>query len=230
MTTEVLEAPEAKQRQFEQIKAWKISKLKPFPKNPRKHPQKEINLLVKNIEKFGFTNPILVQKSTGYIIAGHARVKAAEKAGYKSVPVISWDVNDEDAMAHMIGDNFIQMMSEWDIPFVKDCLAELDGRSYDIEHTGFTDLNVDVLLSHNSGSDFLKDTVTGENPRDDIEKTPDDVKNHDPLAADHVKLLFVLLQDDRDFIMEYLRDYAEKNALETAGQALVILMRDIARA
>ena len=54
-----------------------LDKLIPAPYNPRSHPDKGIEKLVKSVESFGFTNPILAQEGTGIVIAGHARLKAA---------------------------------------------------------------------------------------------------------------------------------------------------------
>jgi ParB-like chromosome segregation protein Spo0J len=61
-----------------QVKTVKISELRPHPKNPRVHPDSAIEKLERSIKEFGWTNPILVS-ADGYILAGHARLKAAEK-------------------------------------------------------------------------------------------------------------------------------------------------------
>ena len=58
-----------------QVKTVKISELRPHPKNPRVHPDSAIEKLERSIKEFGWTNPILVS-ADGYILAGHARLKA----------------------------------------------------------------------------------------------------------------------------------------------------------
>ena len=45
--------------------------------NPRTHSKKQINQIANAIQRFGFTNPILVDDSNG-IIAGHGRLEAAK--------------------------------------------------------------------------------------------------------------------------------------------------------
>ena len=70
-----------------EIKKVDISSLKPHPKNPRVHPDSLINKIQSSIKEFGWTNPILVS-ADGYILAGHARLKAAHKMGLMQVPVI----------------------------------------------------------------------------------------------------------------------------------------------
>lgn len=49
------------------------SALNPRSNNPRTHSPKQIAQLVRSMQHFGFTNPVLVDDTNG-IIAGHGRV------------------------------------------------------------------------------------------------------------------------------------------------------------
>ena len=71
-----------------EVKKIKINELAPHPKNPRIHPDSAIEKLVRSIKEFGWTNPILVSKD-GYILAGHARLKAAKKAMVLAEPLLN---------------------------------------------------------------------------------------------------------------------------------------------
>ena len=119
-----------------EIKTVKISELRPHPKNPRVHPDSAIEKLVRSIKEFGWTNPILVS-ADGYILAGHARLKAAEKAGIEEVPVIYLPLEGAKAEAYLIADNRLQDETDWDLPKLKDLLLELDTGEFDLELTGF---------------------------------------------------------------------------------------------
>lgn len=57
-----------------------IDTLTPNPRNPRTHSKKQIKQIARSIERFGFTNPVLVDRTNG-IIAGHGRVEAAKQLG-----------------------------------------------------------------------------------------------------------------------------------------------------
>jgi len=129
-----------------QIKTVSIKKLKSHPKNPRVHPDSALERLTKSIEEFGWTNPVLVSKD-GYILAGHARVKAAEKAGLKEVPVIYLDLEGEKAEAYMIADNRLQELTDWDYPLLKDLLESLDTGIIDMEVTGFDLGEIEDLMT-----------------------------------------------------------------------------------
>ena len=117
-----------------------ISKLKFADYNPRIHPEQAIEKLVKSIEFYGFTNPVLVQKNSWTIMAGHLRVKAAERQGMKKVPVILLDFDDSKAMAYNVADNRLQDETSFDFASLANLLLDLDTGDFDMELTGF-DLN-----------------------------------------------------------------------------------------
>ena len=128
-----------------QVKTVKISELKPHPKNPRVHPDCAIEKLERSIKEFGWTNPILVS-TDGYILAGHARLKAAEKAGIEEVPVIYLPFEGAKAEAYLIADNRLQDETDWDLPKLKDLLQELDTGEFDLELTGFDEREIERLM------------------------------------------------------------------------------------
>jgi len=128
-----------------EIKTVKINELKPHPKNPRVHPDSAIDKLVRSIKEFGWTNPILVS-ADGYILAGHARLKAAEKAGIQEVPVVYLPLEGAKAEAYLIADNRLQDETDWDLTKLKDLLQELDTGDFDIEITGFDEDELNKLL------------------------------------------------------------------------------------
>jgi len=128
------------------IQTVEISKLKPHPKNPRIHPDSALDKLVKSIKEFGWTNPVLVS-ADGIILAGHARVKAAEKAGISEVPVIYLPLEGAKADAYLIADNKLQDETEWDNIKLKDILEELDTGDIDMEITGFSMQEIEDLMT-----------------------------------------------------------------------------------
>lgn len=129
-----------------EIKTVKTSELKPHPKNPRIHPESAINKLAESIKEFGWTSPILVSED-GYILTGHARIKAAEKAGIKEVPVIYLPLAGSKAEAYMIADNKLQDETDWDYLKLKDLLAEIDTGEFDIGITGFDEQEIEDLMN-----------------------------------------------------------------------------------
>ncbi len=139
-----------------EIEIVKINKLKPHPKNPRIHPDSAIDKLVKSIKEYGWTNPVLVSKD-GFVLAGHARLKAAEKAGLDEVPVIYLPLSGSKAEAYMIADNKLQDETDWDFPKLKDLLQELDTGEFDIEITGFDENEIENLMTQFFNPDEQKE-------------------------------------------------------------------------
>lgn len=66
----------------------KLSDLKPWPKNPRKMSDSQFEMLIREINELGFTNPIIID-TNDMIIAGHQRRKAMYELGREDelVPV-----------------------------------------------------------------------------------------------------------------------------------------------
>lgn len=72
----------------QQIVERKIADLRPYARNARTHSKKQIAQIARSIERFGFTNPVLISDD-GEIVAGHGRVEAAKSIGLKSVPTLA---------------------------------------------------------------------------------------------------------------------------------------------
>lgn len=55
-----------------------IGSVKPHPKNPNRHPPKQVALLARMIRRVGMRQPITVSNLSGYVVRGHERVPSAE--------------------------------------------------------------------------------------------------------------------------------------------------------
>jgi ParB-like chromosome segregation protein Spo0J len=114
-----------------------VSDLVEDPQNARKHSQKQLQKLAAGMNKFGFVNPILIDRSH-MIIAGHARFKASLMIGMSHVPTILLDgLSESGRKALAIADNKLGDMSTFDPAVLTQILAELDAVDYGIEFTAF---------------------------------------------------------------------------------------------
>ena len=86
-----------------------IERLRPFKEHPfQVKDDKEMFLLQESIEKYGILNPLIVRPvPDGYyeIISGHRRKHAAEKLGYRKVPVIIRVLSEDDSILSMVDSN-----------------------------------------------------------------------------------------------------------------------------
>ena len=181
-----------------EIKTVKINELKPHPKNPRVHPDSAIDKLVRSIKEFGWTNPILVSKD-GYILAGHARLKAAEKAGIQEVPVIYLELEGAKAEAYLIADNRLQDETDWDMPKLKDLLQELDTGEFDLELTGFDMGEIEDLMTQFHVPGEIVEDEAPEPPEEPVTKPGDlwILGRHRLLCGDATKDYNILI-DNKD--------------------------------
>ncbi|HVL73948.1 MAG TPA: DNA methyltransferase [Beijerinckiaceae bacterium] len=129
-----------------QIEHLPVRQLKPYERNARTHSRKQVKLIARSIERFGFTNPILVDR-TDRIIAGHGRVAAAKLLGMESVPAIRLEhLTDDEVRALVLADNQLALKAGWD----KETLAlELQGLmdlQFDVSLTGFEIGEIDLIL------------------------------------------------------------------------------------
>jgi len=155
-----------------EIKTVKINELKPHPKNPRVHPDSAIDKLVRSIKEYGWTNPVLVS-ADGYVLAGHARLKAAEKAGISEVPVIYLPLEGAKAEAYLIADNRLQDETDWDYEKLKDLLQELDTGEFDLELTGFDMDEIEELIAQIHVPEEIIEDEAPEPPKEPITKPGD---------------------------------------------------------
>ncbi|WP_430417305.1 site-specific DNA-methyltransferase [Parasphingorhabdus sp.] len=130
-----------------------IGDLVPYARNARTHSKKQIRQIADSIERFGFTNPVLVSDQQE-IVAGHGRVEAAKLLGLKTVPtLILSDMSDADRKAYILADNKLALNAGWD----KDLLAgELQGLidlEFDVELTGFDLAEIDLVLDEADEAD-----------------------------------------------------------------------------
>jgi len=138
-----------------------LRELKPDPTNARKHSRQQIRKLARDIQKNSFINPILITQD-GNIVAGHARLEAALLAGLPEVPVIRLTLTKAEAKIRNIWDNKSSDLSHFDDQMLGLALQELTGLNIDIEDTGFSIGEADLLIGGLSG--FQSDAADNDIP------------------------------------------------------------------
>lgn len=75
-----------------------INKLRPSEYNPRRISDAQLEHLGKSLDEHGFVHPILANSNPRrafIVISGHQRLRVAKQRGFKTVPTIFIDVNEE---------------------------------------------------------------------------------------------------------------------------------------
>ena len=147
------------QKKARYVEAFPIKDLILNVKNPRGHGDRDIKAVMASIKHYGWTNPILVQEGSNVVVAGHGRIQAALRMGLTEAPVIFLAMTDQDAKAYTIADNRTAELSDWDLPILKDNLADLEGTGFDIGLTGFTPEELDRLFDWDSKTENDPDAI-----------------------------------------------------------------------
>ncbi len=125
-----------------------IEKLIPNPKNPNTHPDAQIQALGRIIRQTGWRAPITVSKRSGFIVKGHGRLAAAKFEGLTEVPVDYQNyTNEAEEYADLVADNRIAELAEIDNKLLADIFADIDTGEIPIELTGYTDKEVESLVT-----------------------------------------------------------------------------------
>ena len=146
-----------------QLETWPLTKFVPYARNPRKNDH-VVDRMVASIKEFGFKVPVLA-RSSGEVVDGHLRLKAAEKLGIGEVPVILCDDwTDAQVKAFRLLVNRSVTWADWDMELLSLELTDLKDLAFDMELTGFDGREIDRMLL--AGADGKEDIVPDlpENP------------------------------------------------------------------
>jgi DNA modification methylase len=130
-----------------------INLIKPYAKNAKKHELKQIKQVAESIKRFGFVQPLVVDKNNEIVI-GHARFEAAKLLGLIDVPAISVEkLTDDEVKALRLADNKLNE-SAWDLNLAIEDLKGLDSELFDL--TGF---DKDLLIEPDEKDDLVPENA-----------------------------------------------------------------------
>jgi hypothetical protein len=122
-----------------QIEYWDIERLTPYARNPRKN-DAAVPKMAGLIREFGFKVPVIV-RSSGEVIDGHLRLKAAWSLGMTQIPVVIADEwTDAQVKAFRLAVNRSAEWAEWDDELLKLELDDLKLENFDLDLIGFDDV------------------------------------------------------------------------------------------
>ena len=160
-------------------------KLTPADYNPRDISDKAFEGLKQSIITFGFVDPIIVNRSSGNIVGGHQRLKAAFDLNLDKVPVVYVELDETKELALNVALNNTKTMGFY-TDELQDILKQLSA--------SFSMQDLDALRF----SDLLTDTNWHSN-LDVIERTEETVE---PMAA---QVIVKCPKDIRTEVVSFLR-------------------------
>ena len=171
-----------------------LHQIVPNDKNPKEH---DIEEIIRSFQRFGFTNPLIIDSNTNKLVAGHGRLQALKylKAreqqapdGIKEnnndwlVPTIKRAfLNENEAMAYIIADNKLTEIGNWDNNKLSDMVNEL--------------LENDVNLTDGIGIYNLNEFIDELNQ---LETTAKETVETNPEAYEAQFLVVVVAQNEKE--------------------------------
>jgi ParB-like chromosome segregation protein Spo0J len=128
-----------------EIQVWNIERFIPYARNPRKN-DAAVDKMAAAIAEFGFKIPVLA-RSSGEVVDGHLRLKAARKIGLSEIPVVlcdEWTPAQVKAFRLLV--NRSVTWADWDEELLRLELLDLKAVDFDLGLTGFEASELDSYL------------------------------------------------------------------------------------
>ena len=170
------------------LENWPLVRLIDYARNPRKNDH-AVEQMAGAIREFGFRIPIIA-KSTGDVVDGHLRLKAARQLGLETVPVLlADDLTPAQIKAFRLLANRSATWADWDDELLGLELTELQEAGFDLALTGFSEDEWNELIDGNDNAGLTDDDAVPEVTTDAVTK-PGDVwllGEHKVLCGDATK-------------------------------------------
>lgn len=118
-----------------------IDSVQPHDRNPRVG---NVEVIAQSLAKNSQYRPIVVQRSTGKILAGNHTWLAAKSLGWEAIAVVYIDVDDEQAKRIIVADNRTADLGTYDMTILTEILESLP----DTEGTGYSEADRQMLMDN----------------------------------------------------------------------------------
>ena len=133
-----------------------VESLTPHPRNVNTGNR---SVIAESIDTNGWFGAVLVQESTGHIIAGTHRWLEAKEAGATEVPALILDVDDDQAERIMLVDNRSARLGEDRPPELAQLLSELAEGPQGLTGLGYQPADLTALLDDLETTELFPDGI-----------------------------------------------------------------------
>lgn len=111
-----------------------LDALKLDPKNSRVHDKKNLRAIRVSLEEFGQVLPLVVQRSSGMLVGGNARLVVMREMGMTQCEIVYVDEDDDRSRALSIALNRTGELARWDFSALADVMEKV---TFDWESLGW---------------------------------------------------------------------------------------------
>lgn len=154
--------------EFQQLERIQLADLTPYPNNPRKHSERQIDEYIKSLKAFKQIRPLVIDEK-GVILVGHGIYYSYRKMGQAEALVIRrTDLTEKEKQKLVLADNQIQELGTTDFDLVYAMLRDIG----EVEIPGFDPDIIDSLL--NTVNEELDEYTSSLEPLSEGEDPPED--------------------------------------------------------
>lgn len=212
-----------------EMKVVPIQELMILENNPNKG---DLKRLKKLISKNGFLRAVTVQKSTMSVLAGNHSVIAAKELGYDKVPVSIFDLPDDVADRHILGDNKARDGAKYDEDILAERFKKMGVDAAALDGTGYSPREAEIIIERAAWQDDEDITIKGRGKQRDSQEVTNTWKGYQPKERNEILedlarrsvILSIPVQKHKLFA-EAMRKLREMMEVRTNEEAIVKLMQ-----
>lgn len=200
----------------------RIDEITRHPRNARQHLTRA--LVRASLEAHGQYKPLVVQRSTGFILAGNGTHREMEALGWSEADVSYGDWSDDEALQILLVDNRTSDDSGYDDEALAALLVELagdDDAAKALAGTGYSEADVAHLLYRlekpEEATAFLEQFMG------DDDEPPVAVETAEGILY---RISYLVSAEDRVMVNTTLREARDQFKVESSAEALVEVVRE----
>ena len=128
------------------VRRVKLTELVEDVGNPRRHDERDLAATEASLKAHGQVDPLVVQKGTMRLIAGHGRKEAMRRLGWKQAEIVEVECDDTEFRALSIRLNRTGELAGWDVARLEADLAMLAEAGWgNLPDFGWDEASLDAL-------------------------------------------------------------------------------------
>lgn len=187
------------------------------PKNPRRG---NVKAIAESLAEFGQQRPAIVQRETGWIVAGNHQTLAAEENGWTHYAYIVTDLDEDQSRRFLLADNRTSDLGEYDLEMLVGELRELENLGA-LVATGYSPEDLDDLIGQ------LAESLPEQDFKGGYAETPEEIERRRQLRSESAVMREVVLMMDDDqyqqfsvFIKRLMREWEKGGVTDTIYEAV----------
>lgn len=192
-----------------------IDQIKPWPENPNRHSQEQIQRFSEILKYQGTRRPFRISKRSDLLTVGHGQLEAYKLNGWTMCPVDYQDYEDEaQEFADVVADNNLGAWAQMDLESVSAQVQKI-GKDFNLNYLGIDGFTLDP-------NEIIFPDQRGHNELTKDERTTE----YMAAQSRNIILVYSLLEFNR--VTELLAEIMKAKSFETFSDAVKTILEEYA--